>query len=309
MQLPSRWQWKINRARQQWAERWDRTRTMANVVQNQQRMCPECRALVDRGHDTCPMCNSPMRSVARGVVGRSMDLSLPTHGRVTYVIAFVNGLLFLLTLIATMRASDGEFGLGMLLGSIDGVTLVRFGAKWGPFIEQGDWWRLVAPVFLHGGVLHLAMNSWVLFDLGPGVERLYGRPKFLVMYILCGIGGATASYLWSPRSVSIGASGAIFGLIGVMIGRSYQFRGSHATPERGMLIRWAVYMLLFGLIVPGIDNAAHIGGLIVGLGLGYLVADMPAEGTSSGPVWRTMQVAAILLVAVSFVMVGLHPRV
>jgi membrane associated rhomboid family serine protease len=309
VQLPSRWQWKINRARQQWAERWDRTRTIANVVQNQQRMCPECRALVDRAEDKCPMCGVPMRGVARGVVGRSMELSLPTQGRVTYVIALVNGFLFLLTLIATMRTDEGEFQLGRLMGSIDGATLVQYGAKWGPFIQAGDWWRLVTPVFLHGGILHLAMNTWVLLDLGPGVEGLYGRSKFWVMYVLCGIGGAVASYVWSPNSVSIGASGAIFGLIGVMIGRSYQYRGTHVSPERGMFVRWAVYMLLFGLIIPGIDNAAHVGGLIVGLAMGYFVTDMPAEETQQASMWRVLQVAAVLLVAVSFAMVGLHPRI
>lgn len=309
MQLPPRWQWKINRSRQQWAERVDRVRTMASTARNPQRMCPECRALVDRGEDKCPLCGSPMHAVARGVAGRAVDLSLPSHGRITYVIALVNGLLFLLTLLATMKARGGEAGLSGLLGSIDGYTLVRYGAKFGPFIADGDWWRLVAPVFLHGGLMHIGMNTWVLFDIGPGVEGLYGRAKFLVMYLLCGIGGALASYLWSPNSVSIGASGAIFGLIGVMIGRSYQYRGTHASPERAMFVRWAVYMILFGLVIPGIDNAAHIGGLIVGLGLGYVVADLPAEEGNSLGLWRALQTAAILLVAVSFIMVSLHPRV
>src|SRR5689334_19929609 len=159
-------------------------------------MCPECRALVDRGESKCPMCGTPLRGVSHGVAGRSMDLALPAHGRVTYLIALVNGLLFLLTLIAAMKGSDGEFHLGSLLGSIDGVTLVRYGAKWGPFIQAGDWWRLVTPVFLHGGMLHLAMNTWVLLDLGPGVESLYGRAKYWMVYILCGIGGALASYIW-----------------------------------------------------------------------------------------------------------------
>ncbi|MSO19912.1 MAG: rhomboid family intramembrane serine protease [Acidobacteria bacterium] len=307
MQIPPRWQWKINRARQQWADRWDRTRTMAGVVKNQQRMCPSCRALVGRGENTCPMCGMAMHEVARGAVGRSMELALPKQGRVSFTLLFVNSLLFLLTLMAAMRVMEGEFSLGSLFGGIDGLTLVQYGAKFGPLIADGEWWRLVTPIFLHGGAIHLAMNSWVLYDLGPSVEGLYGRQKFLVMYVLCGIGGALGSFLWSPLSVSIGASGAIFGLIGVMIGRSYQYRGSGGSLDRSIFVRWAVYMLLFGIIIPGIDNAAHVGGLVVGLALGYVVADMPPAESPSLLLWKALQAATILLVAASFVLVRLYP--
>ena len=96
--IDPRWQWKINRIRQKWSERVDHARTLANTAQNQQRMCPECRALVDRGADQCPLCGSPMHSVARGVVGRAAELSLPSRGLITYLLTLVNGLLFLLTL-------------------------------------------------------------------------------------------------------------------------------------------------------------------------------------------------------------------
>jgi rhomboid protease GluP len=270
-------------------------------------MCPECRALVDRGADKCPLCGSPMHSVARGVVGRAADISLPTRGRVTYVVTLVNGLLFLLTLLVTLRLMEGEVGLGLLFGSIDLRVLVNYGAKFGPFIDQGEWWRLLTPVFLHGGILHLAMNTWVFLDLGPEVEELYGRAKFVVLYVLCGIGGVVASYLWSPNVVSIGASGGICGLIGLLIGRSYQYQGTHPSPERSLLISWVVRILILGLL-PMIDNAGHIGGLVTGLALGYVVSDLPAEQGESPALWRTLQAAAILLVAVSFVMVGLRMR-
>lgn len=307
MQLPPRWQWKINRIRQKWSERVDHARTVAGTAQNPQRMCPECRALVDRGHDRCPLCGSPMHGVVRGVVGRSAELALPAHGRVTYLIALVNGLLFLITLLVTIQAMQGELGLGILLGGIDDEVLLRYGAKWGPLIVQGEWWRLVTPVFLHGGLLHIGMNTWVLLDLGPMVENLYGRAKYWVMYLLCGIGGAVGSFLWRPYSLSIGASGAIFGLIGVLIGRTYQYHRTHPSPERSMLVSWAVRMLILGML-PGIDNAAHIGGLITGLALGYVISDLPAEQGENPALWRSLQTAGLLLVAASFLMVGLRLR-
>jgi membrane associated rhomboid family serine protease len=308
VQLPPRWQWKINRIRQQWAERMDHARTLADTAQNQQRMCPECRALVDRGYDRCPLCGSPMHTVAHGVVGRAAEILLPARGRVTAFINLANGLLFLLTLLVSIQSMDGQLGLGLLLGGIDPVVLLRYGAKWGPFIAQGDWWRLVAPIFLHGGVLHLAMNTWVLLDLGPAVEELYGRAKFTVFYVLTGIGGVAASFLWKPAVVSIGASGAICGLIGLLLGRTYQYHGTHPSPERSMLMSWVVRILILSLL-PMIDMAAHVGGLLVGLALGYVVSDLPAERGENPALWRALQVAVILLVAVSFLMTGLRPRV
>lgn len=294
------------------AARWARTQTLWGVVKNPQRMCPECRALVDRGESLCPMCGVAMREVSRGVLGRSLDLALPDAGRVTFLLIATNVLLYLLTWRAAVRAAGGGFSLGSLLGSVDGYTLVQFGAKYGPFISDGDWWRLVAPIFLHGGALHLAMNSWVLFDLGPVVEKLYGRQKFLVIYVLCGVAGALMSCLWSPLSVSIGASGATFGLIGVMISRGLPGgRRGRATRDatRGMFVRWAIYMLLFGLMVPGIDNAAHIGGLAGGLLFGLLISDTPATSRLGSLRWKLLQAAMVVLVALSYLMVRIFPRV
>jgi rhomboid protease GluP len=103
----------------------------------------------------------------------------------------------------------------------------------------------------------------------------------------------------------VGASGAIFGLIGVMIAYGYRNRRGAGEAVRNMFVRWAVYMLAFGLIIPGIDNAAHIGGLVSGIAFGALVSDLPSFTQSSIQVWKLLRVVAFLVVLFGFIMVGL----
>ena len=270
-------------------------------------MCPACRALVDRKAAVCPFCGERLSAVASAGLGRMISLVLPEQGRITILLLTANVFLYALTWVASIRELGGEMDGRSLLGSIDGYTLVRFGAKYGPLIALGEWWRLVTPIFLHGGLLHLGMNSWVLYDLGPAVEALYGRQKFLVLYVLTGIAGAAASFLWRPFSISIGASGAIFGLIGSMIAYGYRNRRTVADPVRNMFVKWAIYALLFGFIVPGLDNAAHIGGLVAGMAFGWFVPQMPSVTSASITFWKVFQGLLALLVLVSFVMVALHP--
>ena len=114
------------------------------------------------------------------------------------------------------------------------------------------------------------------------------------------------SFLWRPATPSVGASGAIFGLIGVMIAYCYRNRRGAGDAVRNMFLRWAGYMLVFGLIMPGIDNAAHIGGLVAGLVFGALVSDLPEVTQSGIQMWKILRAVAFLIVLFSFIMVGLR---
>jgi rhomboid protease GluP len=285
----------------------EQARTMWRSIWSRQKMCPACRALVERKETVCPLCGEPIVRGSTGALDRMVSLVIPDQMRYTVLIMAVNVVLFAMTLYASMQRIGGEPGLGMILGNIDNYTLVRFGAKYGPLIEVGQWWRFLTPIFLHGGLLHIGMNSWVLMDLGPAVEALYGRPKFLVLYIVAGIGGNLLSYWWHPLTVSIGASGAIVGLIGAMITYGYRHGRRIADSTRSMFIRWAIYVLAFGLVMPAIDNAAHIGGLITGMAFGLVVSDMPSVTTGSIYFWRALRALTVLLILGSFVMVGLSP--
>jgi rhomboid protease GluP len=162
-----------------------------------------------------------------------------------------------------------------------GKTLVHFGANFGPLTLSGDWWRLLTYIFLHGGLMHIAFNMWCLWDLGALCESLYGRWTFGAIYLLTGVAGGLASVGWNPSVLSVGASGAIFGLAGALIASFYL--GEFSLPGiaiRGTLrslVFFVGFNVLFGSMFPGIDNACHAGGLVSGLILGALIARVAPE--------------------------------
>jgi len=309
MPLSPRMKWKIHRYRKEADVRLDRARNFFKSVMNKQRMCPACRALVDRKEKACPLCGERFMRAAPVGLNRLLTSLLPQQTPYTSIFLSVNLLLYVFTLVASTLMRGGGFDASTLFGSIDAYTLVRFGAKYGPLIEAGEWWRFLTPIFLHGSLLHIAFNTWVLFDVGPGVEALYGSRKFLVLYVLTGAFGFLVSFLWNPHSVSIGASGAIFGLIGAMIAYGYRNRRTVADSTRNMYVRWAIYVLLFGFLVRGVDNAAHIGGLVSGLAFGWLVTDMPSVTQESISLWKVLATLSALLVLFGFFMVALRQPV
>ena len=171
--------------------------------------------------------------------------------------------------------------LGMALSSSTVMDfpvreLVVWGANVGALTFSGEWWRLLTCVFVHGGLLHIAFNMWCLWNLGALCESLYGRWTYAAVYLVCGVGASLASAVWHPYTPSVGASGAIFGLAGALIA-AFKL-GEFSVPRSALsgtlrsLGAFVVYNLIFGAVIPGIDNVAHIGGLITGLIVGALIA-------------------------------------
>ncbi|MED5050837.1 rhomboid family intramembrane serine protease [Anoxybacillus rupiensis] len=148
-------------------------------------------------------------------------------------------------------------------GSTNSAVLIQYGAKFNPLIQSGEWWRLITPVFLHIGFLHLLMNTMALYYLGIVVERLYGSWRFLFIYLLAGFFGTVGSFLFTS-SISAGASGAIFGLFGALLYFGTVYRHLFFQTMGANIIGLIVLNLGLGLLIPGIDNAGHIGGLIGG---------------------------------------------
>ena len=154
-------------------------------------------------------------------------------------------------------------------------VLLDFGAMFGPLIASGEYWRLFTAMFLHAGIPHLAFNCLALFIFGPQVERAYGRSSFTVIYILSGLSGSIASYLLNSISIGVGASGAIFGVIGALAAFLLVQRRVLGEMSRGTLYGLALMLginLVYGLVTPGIDNWAHLGGLAAGFVLGWALA-------------------------------------
>jgi rhomboid protease GluP len=163
-----------------------------------------------------------------------------------------------------------------MLNSPSGQQLVQWGANFGPLTVSGQWWRLLTCVFVHGGLLHIAFNMWCLWDLGRLAESVYGHWTFALVYLITGVGSSLASVWWNPSVLSVGASGAIFGIAGALIASFYL--GEFSLPRTaisGMLrsvVVFVGYNLFFGAVLAHIDNAAHIGGLVMGLIMGAMIA-------------------------------------
>lgn len=166
------------------------------------------------------------------------------------------------------------------LFNIDAQTLVNMGGQVGIYIKRlNEWWRLFTCIFLHGGIIHLLCNMLSLFYLGPQIERIFGRIKFIIIYILSGIGASLFSYYVNLANgnlytVSIGASGAIFGLLGALLMFFILNRNNvnkRAITDIGTIV---VLNLFIGFSSSGIDNAAHIGGLIIGAICTFIFAQL-----------------------------------
>ncbi|WP_438481788.1 rhomboid family intramembrane serine protease [Oleiharenicola lentus] len=155
---------------------------------------------------------------------------------------------------------------------------VLYGANNGAATTNGEWWRLLTSMFVHYGLIHLMLNMWALFQAGQFMERLQGRTLYALTYLASGLAGGFASIWWNSAKPiwSAGASGAVFGVFGAMLG--YMLREKHAVPStvfksilKSSLV-FAGYNLFYGLAAKGIDNAAHLGGALGGFIFGWLLA-------------------------------------
>ncbi len=172
---------------------------------------------------------------------------------VTMALIFINILVFILMYL---------FGNG----SNDVATLLKFGANLGELVRAGEVYRLITSAFIHIGIIHLLVNCYSLYVIGPQLESFLGKWKFLLIYLLSAIAGNLLSISFgSSLKISAGASGAIFGLLGSLVYFGYHYRVYLGTVLRSQIIPIIILNLLVGFMSPGIDNAAHIGGLIAGV--------------------------------------------
>jgi rhomboid protease GluP len=260
-------------------------------------MCPHCRAFITVDDRVCPYCEARLEPPAASRRA-SFDTSggfLASARFTTVVILLINAGLYAATTLFSMRMTNGEAVM-----NVDGQTLFLFGAKAPEYILAGQWWRLITAGFLHGGILHILMNSWIIFDLGATVEEAYGTSRFLVIYFVSTIGGFLASTWYTP-ALSVGASAALFGLIGAMIAAGMRSSTPLASAVRAHYTQWAIWGLVIGFM-PGlrIDNAAHIGGLAAGFGLSYLAGTQPAYESWTEKLWKLSAAFAVLITVAAF---------
>jgi membrane associated rhomboid family serine protease/Flp pilus assembly protein TadD len=229
--------------------------------------CPRCGAPfppASEEHPWCPQCEQELSTP--GSPSRGDRASHPPPGRWRFLLS---------PTLVLIGINVAVFVAMLLQGralSFSPDLLLRWGANSGALTSGGQWWRLLSSIFVHGGPVHIALNMWCLFNLGWLAELLFGRWRFTLLYLLCGIGGSLASICWRGNGLSVGASGAIFGIAGALIPAMML----HSNPQARTALKkqlssisvFVVYNLAFGAAVPGIDNAAHVGGLLTGFVLG-----------------------------------------
>ena len=173
--------------------------------------------------------------------------------KLTYSLILINILIYIISAIKSKNFID-----------IDIITLIELGAKVNLLINEGQIFRFITSAFLHGGIIHIIFNMMALKIIGVQVEQVYGRKKYAVIYLASAIGSSALSYILSPQSISVGASGAVFGLLGAMFMFGYKNRKNIGKEYMINIIQVIILNIAIGLTVPNIDNFGHIGGLIVG---------------------------------------------
>lgn len=213
---------------------------------------------------------------------------------VTFALVVVNLAIYIWTLVVS-QSLTGTW-------SIDASPGLYLGANWPALIDaEAQHWRLLSSVFVHGGLMHIGFNAYAIYILAPMVERIQGPGRLMIISVVAGLGGSLASYLTSGTP-SVGFSGAVFGIVGALLGLTIKFRADlpdhlAVNIRRGM-IQIALINVFIGLIVPVIDNAAHIGGFVAGFGVAMLMGarfnETPSQKTRS-------YIFAVLLGALSVV--------
>jgi rhomboid protease GluP len=307
LELSPRLRWKLDRFREQMSGFFGGGRKEDRRPQ----LCPSCGTLVGSTATKCHQCGASL-TFGMAAATRSLSRWMPTESPVTYGILCLSCLLYGASLIATIRGSGlqapGGGGLGALmnLGGININVLVKFGASvpW-PF-DLVQPWRLIMATFLHGSLLHIGFNMWVLMDIGPQIEELYGSARYFFIYVVTGIGAYIVSGLLGGH-VSIGGSGALLGLIGVLLAMTFGSKSASMQMLRTQLIRWLVYLAIWGIFMSGIDNYAHAGGLVSGFLLGKVMVARPPMSPQEKTRADLMGWTAAILVAASlgFVTLGI----
>ena len=300
MPLPVRWRYKMDRWRSQIAGMFH-----SEPKTFRPRLCPACGTLVGATATKCHQCGANM-TFSFAAASRSLGRWMPQTSPVTYAMVAICCLMYALSFVITMKFSGGEgTGGGLMgLGGIATQVNYRLGASLplGGFLgTPGDLaqpWRLVTAIFLHGGLLHIGFNMWVLMDIGPMVEEMFGSARYLFLYVVTGIGGYVLSS--AAGRLSVGASGSLLGLIGVLLAATTGRKSMAAQALRSALIRWLIYIAVLGLISSGTDNYAHFGGLATGYVLGRLMPDRTPADLSERRLADFLGWAAGIVVAVSF---------
>jgi membrane associated rhomboid family serine protease len=249
-------------------------------------ICPDCMTFGPVGIRCPDHASASGGQAAPRRAARSASRSLGQYGPwVTFVLIGINVGVFLMQLVlgsGLRPQSDWIFENGVLFG---------------PLVADGEWWRLVTATFLHGNLLHIGMNMLVLWIIGPPLEEYLGHGRYALLYVVCGLAGSAGALIWSPNALTVGASGAIWGIMGAALvleaRRIYVFGGQ----AMGLVL----FNLVFTFLIPGISIGGHLGGLA-----GGALCALAFSSLRRSPALATLAVGGVgvLSIAVAILAVG-----
>jgi rhomboid protease GluP len=254
----------------------------------------------------CHECGANLRFSLAALSRKLSGLFGENDTPVTTALLVANILMFGVSYLALSAAGRGG-GLSILWG-VGGEAQYRLGMSIPlPYlIATNEWWRLITAMFLHGGLIHIGFNMMALMQLGPALEELYGSARYFFLYVVTGAFGFLASA--AVGHFSIGASGALLGLVGLMLAITSKRGGTYMRELRSRLISSVAILFVLGFAGVGIDNWAHGGGLAAGFLLGKLFADHKPVTAGDRRTAYALGWLAGVVVIVSFVLMFLHYR-
>lgn len=258
-------------------------------------LCPSCRKLLNRDAPFCPHCGMQRP----GVWWKRLALRawLQDPNQVVKILIGINAAMYVISLLVSPQSSRGSFDLLTTL-SPSNQSLLQLGATGTfPIDQLQRWWTLLSANYLHGGILHILFNMLALRQLIPLVGHLYGINRLIVLYTLTGIAGFWVSYV-AGVPFTIGASAALCGLIGATLYYGKSRGGLFGEAIYRQVGGWAIGIFVIGLLIPGINNWGHGGGMVAGALLGYLIGYR--ERGDEQP-WHTM-LAAVCMAATGLVL-------
>jgi membrane associated rhomboid family serine protease len=296
--LPYRWQWRI--------EKWKNAvrGLFGGEQQPRPKLCPVCGALVGISATRCHECGANLRFSLAAISKKLSGVFGENEAPVTTVLLIANVLMLGVSWLSFAAAGEGG-GLTILWGLM-GEPQYRLGASFGPAIFYGnEWWRLITAMFLHAGLVHIGFNMMALMQFGPALEELYGSSRYLFLYVVTGAFGFLLSA--ARGHFSIGASGALLGLVGATLAITSKRGGTYMRELRSRLISSVGILFVLGFSgFMAMDNFAHGGGLAAGFVIGKIFVDrQPVNVNEKRTAYVLGWLAGIAVIA-SFVLMLLH---
>jgi len=257
---PVRTRWKLNALSRKLVGIVGLAGTRVRHAQYEHTVCPVCDAVQDRHERTCSRCSTKLPPRSLQILNR-LSAKIGRGYSNTFLLGVV-------ILSCFWRSCIGPQGFDLALAS-NSLALLYSGGSISQDAMNGEWWRLLTSVFLHGGALHLIFNMIALKQIGPSIEAIFGRGRMLFFFVVTGILASLGSSLLGGPGVRIGASGAIMGMIGVAAGWGQRLGTTHGVNVRNQMLQWALYTIIYGYVLSA-DNLAHAVGLVAGVAIGYL---------------------------------------